>query len=63
MSETNRIQVNRSVDGSLRDRIAAALSTVDNWGGHADKRILADAVIAELRLTLDGGVIVGCVHD
>ena len=24
---------------------------------------LADAVIAELKITVDGGVIVGCIHD
>lgn len=55
MSDTERLQVGRSVDGLLRDRIAAALATVDNWGGHADKRILADAVIEELGLEQEDG--------
>jgi len=44
---------------SLRDRIAAVLSQQDV--NLPDK--VADAVIAELGLTVTGGVIVGCLHD
>lgn len=33
---------------SLRDRIAAAISAVDDWRGVTDPAILADAVIAAL---------------
>ena len=45
MSETNRLQVGRSVDGLLRDRIAAVIAS-----GRMDRSNyeLADAVIREL---------------
>jgi hypothetical protein len=59
----------------LRDRIADVLAqhswlpgTADcycggsiDWGRHP--RHQADAVIAELGLSVTGGVIVGCLHD
>ena len=53
---------------SLRDRIAAALKKKAEFRGvykiaDFDYRFLADAVIAELNLTEDSGVIVGCIHD
>lgn len=37
---------------SLRERIAAAIAGVDDWGGVTDPMILADAVIAELNLSI-----------
>lgn len=61
----------------LRTRIAAVLSdalVADNsiltvqYGSGSTSNIvvncnaLADAVIRELQLTVDGGVIVGCIH-
>jgi hypothetical protein len=50
MGETKRLQVERSVDVPLRDRIAAAIRDVDDWRGVTDPAILADAVIAGLGL-------------
>lgn len=54
----------------LRTRIAAVLAEEDgmNWDEWSkpsqDGYLLrADAVIRELQLTEDGGVIVGCIHD
>lgn len=60
----------------LRDRIAAAvlasLESESEWVGDDGKWLfgvstngyeVADAVIAELNLTEEGGVIVGCNHD
>jgi hypothetical protein len=52
---------------NLRDRIAYAIAQADGdlpgmepapWDYE-----LADAVIEALKLTEDGGVIVGCIHD
>lgn len=51
----------------LRDRIAAVvaeryrtdpINTVEGWSV-----LLADAVIADLHLSVTGGVIVGCLHE
>jgi hypothetical protein len=39
-------------DITLRDRIAAVISGVDDWRGVTDPMILADAVIAELNLRI-----------
>lgn len=53
-----------SSDGDcLRERIAAVIYYQD---GHSDKgwaERTADAVIAELGLSVTGGVIVGCLHE
>ena len=48
----------------LRTRIAAVLVR-DAFGMTTQSAALrqADAVIRELQLTEDGGVIVGCIHD
>lgn len=49
----------------LRDRIAAAILRADVMPStDTDPYVeMADAVIAELNLTEDGGVIVGCSHE
>jgi hypothetical protein len=47
-ADTKRLQINASVDVSLRDRIATAIQGVDDWRGVTDPAILADAVIAGL---------------
>lgn len=51
----------------LRTRIAAAIDRkyTEEAIGHTYEVCLhaADAVIRELQLTEDGGVIVGCIHD
>ena len=56
---------------SLRDRIAAVLlpdlEYASAYNPVEDPQMwaqrLADAVIAELKITVDGGVIVGRIHD
>ena len=49
---------------SLRDRIAAAIKSADKRvAGFITYEERADAVIRELGLTLEAGVIVGCLHD
>ena len=49
---------------SLRDRIADVLADEFKRQGYAcEWAVLADAVIRELQLTEDVGVIVGCLHD
>lgn len=59
---------------TLRTRIAAVLAQYcsftyqeqgETWGdmGEVSLSGLADAVIRELSLTEDGGVIVGCAHE
>ena len=50
MSETNRIQVNRSDDDSFRDRIANAISKSVEENPNGDVSDMADAVILELGL-------------
>ena len=48
MSETNRIQVNRSDDDSFRDRIANTISKSVEENPNGDVSDMADAVIREL---------------
>lgn len=47
---------------NLRDRIAAVLYE-DGQRPMATAARLADAIITELNLTEEGGVIVGCNHE
>jgi len=47
----------------MRDRIAAALRERVACGHGDTYETVADAVIAELGLSVTGGVIVGCLHE
>jgi hypothetical protein len=79
MADTNRTQISGRVDSSscegqsqsdfdfglaLRDRIADVVEqTICGHWVNGFGVTVAEAVIAALQLTEDGGVIVGCVHD
>ena len=47
----------------MRDRIAAAIMHACHGVYMDDAVDAADAVIADLRLSVTGGVIVGCLHE
>lgn len=53
MSETNRIQINRSVNDSFRDKIANAISMSVEVNPRGDVYDMADAVIATLGIYED----------
>lgn len=48
------------MSGNLRTRIAAIINAELPWDGPNLSEYLADAVIRELRLSVDRGVVIGC---
>lgn len=70
MTDTLRTRIAKAISDELFVRDAYTEYGTDGepgqWervDGHINLTALTDAVIRELQLTEDGGVIVGCIHD